>query len=133
MSRYEITRAGVRRPLSPTPAGPIRPKGAASTNAKADDWKQRSGFYWRKPRLRPDRRPSRRLHRLGTMREDYAAWLARKTGRPYRLATEAEWEYARTRRHHHGPLLGRRGGGRLQVPPRSSPVARWSSSVRLKA
>ena len=25
---------------------------------------------------------------------DYAAWLAKKTGKPYRLLTEAEWEYA---------------------------------------
>jgi formylglycine-generating enzyme required for sulfatase activity len=25
---------------------------------------------------------------------DYAAWLAKKTGKRYRLATEAEWEYA---------------------------------------
>jgi formylglycine-generating enzyme required for sulfatase activity len=26
--------------------------------------------------------------------KDYAAWLAQKTGRPYRLPSEAEWEYA---------------------------------------
>jgi formylglycine-generating enzyme required for sulfatase activity len=25
---------------------------------------------------------------------DYAAWLAKKTGKPYRLASESEWEYA---------------------------------------
>ena len=26
--------------------------------------------------------------------KEFAAWLARKTGKPYRLLTEAEWEYA---------------------------------------
>ena len=26
--------------------------------------------------------------------QQYVAWLAKKTGRPYRLLTEAEWEYA---------------------------------------
>ena len=26
--------------------------------------------------------------------ETYVAWLARRTGKPYRLLTEAEWEYA---------------------------------------
>jgi formylglycine-generating enzyme required for sulfatase activity len=26
--------------------------------------------------------------------QQYVAWLARRTGRPYRLLTEAEWEYA---------------------------------------
>jgi formylglycine-generating enzyme required for sulfatase activity len=28
------------------------------------------------------------------MAKDYVQWLARKTGKPYRLLTEAEWEYA---------------------------------------
>ena len=30
----------------------------------------------------------------GTMRKAYVAWLCGKTGKPYRLLSEAEWEYA---------------------------------------
>ncbi len=37
----------------------------------------------------------------------YVVWLAQATGKDYRLLTEAEWEYAVARRHHHAVLLGR--------------------------
>jgi formylglycine-generating enzyme required for sulfatase activity len=32
--------------------------------------------------------------------QDYAAWLSKKTGKPYRLVREAEWEYAAGRNHY---------------------------------
>ncbi|MDX2289160.1 MAG: SUMF1/EgtB/PvdO family nonheme iron enzyme [Hyphomicrobiaceae bacterium] len=45
-----------------------------------------------KPFITGDRQPV-----VGVSHEDataYAAWLARKTGKPYRLPSEAEWEHA---------------------------------------
>ena len=39
--------------------------------------------------------------------KSYVEWLRQKTGKAYRLLTEAEWEYRRARRHHHA-LFDRR-------------------------
>lgn len=38
--------------------------------------------------------PARHQRELGRRPARYAAWLSGATGRPYRLLTEAEWEYA---------------------------------------
>jgi len=48
---------------------------------------------WRSPGFaQTDRHPVVCVNRADA--HDYAAWLTRLTGRPYRLASEAEWEHA---------------------------------------
>ncbi len=53
--------------------------------------------------------------------KQYVAWLARVTGKPYRLLTEAEWEYARSPGGATGALFIRRRRGetrRVRLVPR---------------
>jgi formylglycine-generating enzyme required for sulfatase activity len=56
-------------------------------------WEKEAGKSWRDPGFAQDDR-----HPAACVNWDdakaYAAWLSRKTGKPYRLASEAEWEYA---------------------------------------
>ena len=41
--------------------------------------------------------------------QQFVGWLRQLTGKPYRLLSEAEWEYAARGRHRHRLLVGRQG------------------------
>ena len=57
------------------------------------DWTPTAAISWRSPGFpQDDRHPVVCVSWFDV--EAYVAWLARKTGRPYRLLSEAEWEYA---------------------------------------
>lgn len=62
-------------------------------DAKADSWSPKPGYSWRKPGFAQDD-----SHPAVCISYDdavaYTRWLTTKTGKPYRLPSDAEWEYA---------------------------------------
>jgi formylglycine-generating enzyme len=91
LGKFEVTRgqyarfvADTRRPDPPT---------CGLHDPKTDTWPQQAGYSWRNTGFyQSDDHPVGCIS--WTDARDYAAWLAKKTGKPYRLATEAEWEHA---------------------------------------
>ena len=69
------------------------PSSCAAADVKTHAWSPRAGLSWRDPGY-----PQTGSHPAVCISHDdavaYAAWLARKTGKRYRLPSEAEWEYA---------------------------------------
>ena len=53
---------------------------------------RREPYYWRDSRFNQPNQPVVGVNWYEAMA--YAAWLAEVTGKPYRLPTEAEWEWA---------------------------------------
>jgi formylglycine-generating enzyme len=91
MSRHEITRGEFARFAAATKRPD--PPSCGVFDRATDGWGQQPGYSWRRPGFaQTDQHPAICMNWEDA--RDYAAWLAKSTGKPYRLASEAEWEYA---------------------------------------
>ena len=92
MSRHEVTRAEFARFVEATG---YRTEGERGQGCRvyADNWERDLYRNWKSPGfMQTDHHPV-----VCVSWEDasaYALWLAAETGRPYRLPSESEWEYA---------------------------------------
>ncbi len=85
---YEVTRGEFGRFVEAT--------GYAAGNTcwtnESGKWEQRTGRHWRNPGFaQTDRHPVMCVNWDDA--QAYVRWLSRETGQPYRLLSEAEWEY----------------------------------------
>src|SRR5262249_40103939 len=90
VGKYEITREEWERFVDET----NRPNtNTCSVIDSKDVWTDQQGFNWRNPGFpQTGRHPF--VCSVYQDAKDYVEWLSAKTGKHYRLLSEAEWEYA---------------------------------------
>jgi formylglycine-generating enzyme len=91
IGKTEITRAQYRAFVDATKRPD--PPACGNHDPEKDFWGPRPGYNWRKPGIEQDD-----THPAVCIGYDdavaYTKWLSAKTGKPYRLPSDAEWEYA---------------------------------------
>jgi formylglycine-generating enzyme len=91
LGRTEVTRGQYARFVTAT--GRADPPDCAVHDIKTDRWAPQAGYSWRRAGFpQSDDHPALCISYADAAA--YAAWLARQTGKPYRLPSETEWEYA---------------------------------------